>query len=137
MLLAQGKRAEARELGQKLSADRGGIPYLRTCLDHPPSGSSPSPELDQAGREFLTLALANPDSENRYVAATDFAVCGQKDFALRSLKSAVEGNYCAYAAVQRDPRLASLRSSSEFPSLLTAAKQCQDNFLAQRAQLAH
>ena len=133
MLLAQGKRAEARELGQKLSADRGGIPYLRTCLDHPPSGSTLSPELDQAGREFLTLALANPDPENRYVAATDFAVCGQKDFALRSLKSAIESNYCAYAALQRDPRLASLRSSSEFPPLLTAAKQCQDNFLAQRA----
>ena len=53
------------------------------------------------------------------------------------LKSAIEGKYCAYTALQKDPLLASLRSTPEYTQLLSAAKQCQDNFLAQRAQLPH
>ncbi len=47
------------------------------------------------------------------------------------------GKYCAYTALQKDPPLSSIRSSSEYPQLLSAPKRCQDNFLAQRDQLSH
>ena len=81
--------------------------------------------------------LANPDSENRYNFATDLAFCGQKEMALRLLKSSIEGRYCAYQGMLKDPMLKSLRASPEFNQLLTAAKKCQDEFLKERAHLSH
>ena len=81
--------------------------------------------------------MGNPDPENRYLFATDVAFCGQKDLALRLLKSAIDGKYCAYAALQKDPILAPLRSTPAFAHLLGDAKRCQDNFLAERNQVSH
>ena len=66
--------------------------------------------------------MANPDPENRYLAATFLAACGQKDAALRLLKSAIDGKYCAHQALQKDPMLATLRSGSEYTQLLSAAE---------------
>jgi hypothetical protein len=63
------------------------------------------------------------------------AFCGETDMALRLLKTAVEGHYCAYTALQKDPLMATLRSAPEFSQLLATAKQCQDTFVSQRAQL--
>jgi tetratricopeptide (TPR) repeat protein len=137
LLMSQGKLAEARELVQRLPAGSAMHEFVKTCLEHPSAAQSPSTELDQAARAALPLGLNNPDSENRYIDGTYFAACGQKDSALRLLKAAIDGNYCAYAALQRDPMLTPLRSAREFPQLLSAAKQCQDNFLSQRAQLSH
>jgi hypothetical protein len=65
------------------------------------------------------------------------AFCHVNDVALRLLKASIDANYCAYVALQKDPLLNNLRSSPEFPQLLSAAKQCQDKFLAERAQLPH
>jgi hypothetical protein len=56
---------------------------------------------------------------------------------LKLLKTAIDGRYCAYQGMQKDPMLASLRGTPEFTQLLTAAKQCQDSFLAERAQISH
>jgi hypothetical protein len=80
--------------------------------------------------------LGNPDSENRYLWATDMAYCGQKDAAVRLLKSAIEGRYCSYQGLQRDPLLASLRGTPEYTHLLSQAKQCQDEFVAERAKIS-
>jgi hypothetical protein len=80
---------------------------------------------------------SNPDPENRYLFAGDMAFCGEKAAALRLLKTAIDARYCAYQAIQKDPMFASLRSTPEFTQLLSAAKQCRDTFLAERAQLSH
>ena len=53
--------------------------------------------------------------------------------ALRLLKSGVEGKYCAYTALQNDPLLAKLRGTPEFSEILSTAKKCQSDFLAQRS----
>jgi hypothetical protein len=37
----------------------------------------------------------------------------------------------------KDPLLASLRNAPEFPQVLSAAKQCQNKFLAERNQAGH
>ncbi len=63
--------------------------------------------------------------------------CGQKDAAVRLLRSAIEQNYCAYTALQTDPLLAKLRGTPEFSELLSAAKDCQNKFLAGRDKDAH
>jgi hypothetical protein len=65
------------------------------------------------------------------------AFCGQEDTAVRLLKSAIDGNYCAYVALEKDPLLAPLRNTPVFSQLLSAAKQCQDTFLAGRTQVSH
>jgi hypothetical protein len=79
-------------------------------------------------------ALAGVDVEPLYSVGALLAYCGQKDAALRSLKHAVEKNYCAYTALQTDPLLAKLRGTLEFSELLSSAKQCQNKFLAERSQ---
>ncbi len=126
-----GNLAQAREAAEKLGDDsRDQI--LNRCLNHAPSG-----DVDNFAMELAPKILAIPDPENRYMAAPTFAFCGQKDIALRLLKSAVTGHYCAYNAMQTEPLFAPLRSSPEFAQLLSAAKQCRDDFLAQRSQAAH
>jgi hypothetical protein len=119
---------EARESARKVTGDR---PYRRlivACLDQ-----TPVAELDQAVGAYTPVSLADPDPENRYWDGSLMASCGQKDIALRLLKSAVEGHYCAYTALQKDPLIATLRDDPEFRQLLSAAKECQNNFLAERA----
>ena len=126
-----GNLAQAREASEKLGDDsRDKI--LNSCLNHAPSG-----DVDNIARELAPKILASPDPENRYMAAPTFSFCGQKEIALRLLKSAVTGHYCAYNAMQNDPLFAPLRSSPEFAQLLSAAKQCRDDFLAQRSQAGH
>jgi hypothetical protein len=136
LLWAQGNLAEARRANLELSPERAFTTFLTACADRP-SAQSVSPEVDRSAREIEPLMLANPDPENRYIFATDLAFCGQKDAARRLLKSAIEGRYCSYQALQKDPLLASLRGTDEFNSLLSAAKQCQGKFLAERAQASH
>jgi serine/threonine protein kinase/TolB-like protein len=133
ILVREGKLVEARETLQKAlpnSADY--VDILKACIDKSISGNPLSPETQRAIRQGETVWLNNPDSENRYFFASDMALCGQPEPALRGLKAAIEKNYCAYQALQKDPALASLRSSPEYQQLLNEAKQCQDKFLAER-----
>jgi eukaryotic-like serine/threonine-protein kinase len=126
-----GNLAKAREQSEKAN-DQPRNKMIRVCLAH-----ASSAEVDKIAREFAPEALANPDAENRYWIANEFAFCGQKDIALRILKSSVAGHYCAYTGLQNDPMLANLRGMPEFAELLSAAKQCRDDFLAQRSESAH
>jgi len=126
--LRTGNLAQAREMSAKL----GDFPRQRPLwafLNH-----APPSEVERISKEVAPDILANPDAENRYTAAPGFAYSGQNDFALRLLKSGVEGNYCAYTAMQNDPMFASLRGKPEFSEILSAAKKCQSDFLAQRSQ---
>jgi hypothetical protein len=130
ILLGQGKLAEARESIQRTSADpRIGRDLIQACVD-PLQNSS----LDRLAHVTETAMLAATDAEPRFIVGTLLEYCGQKNAALRLLNSAVEQNYCAYTALQTDPLLAKLRGTPEFSGLLSAAKQCQDRFLAQREQ---
>ena len=125
----EGKLAEARDSAQKLPGYNPASAFMKLCV-----GQQSSPDLEKATREFLPSALADPDSENRYWDATVLASCGQNEGAKRLLKSAIEGQYCAYTALESDRLLVALRGTPEFSQLLSAAKKCQDNFLSERAQ---
>jgi eukaryotic-like serine/threonine-protein kinase len=126
--LCAGNLEQARDAAEKLGSDsRSGL--MKACLDH-----APPAEVEKIAKEFAPEVLANPDAENRYLSSTTFAFCGQKDIALRLLKSSVAGNYCAYTAMQNDPIPATLRSTPEFNEILSAAKKCQSDFLAHRSQ---
>jgi len=128
ILIGQGKLAEAQQSIQRTSANLlMSRDLLQTCLD--PSQTS---VLDRIAQKTEAAALAGTDPEPRYVVGSLLAYCGQRDAALRLLKSAIDHNYCAYTALQTDPLFAKMRGTTEFNKLLSAAKECQNRFLAQR-----
>ena len=136
-LWSEGKLAEAREAIHKLPAESRNVAFLSACSDLPSPPQAPSAEVNRLARETEPAMLSNPDAENRYKSATVMAFCGQKDAAVRLLKSAIDGRYCSYQGLQKDPLLASLRGTPAYEQLLSAAKKCQDDFLAERAQGSH
>jgi TolB-like protein len=131
ILMGQGKLTEARQTIQRTSdVPLMGRDLLQACLD--PQQTS---QLNGAAQKIETVALAGDDPEPRYWVGAVLSYCRQKDAALRLLRSAVEHNYCAYTGLQTDPLLVNLRGTPEFSELLSAAKQCQNRFLAQRDQI--
>jgi hypothetical protein len=108
--IRDGKLAQARELAQKFSGETW-APMMTACIDNPSSANSA-----KLTREGGAALLANPDPEVSYVVAPDFLFCGQKDLAIRLVKNSIAGQ--------------------EFSELLSAAKKCQSDFLAQRSQAA-
>ena len=69
-----------------------------------------------------------------YVVASDILFCGQKELALRMIKSSIDGHFCPYEGLRNDSIWEQLRAEPEFSNLLAGAKKCQEDFLAQRTQ---
>jgi len=126
--LRDGKLSQARDTAQK-RGDGLWSRMMQACIDDASSANAVN-----LAREYAAKTLADPDPEVSYWVAHDLVFCGQKDIALRLLKSSVAGHYCAYKGLQTDPMFAKLRSAPEFNELLAAAKQCRDDFLAGRSQ---
>jgi serine/threonine protein kinase len=126
----EGKLSEAKEITQKFK-DNLDFRMMTMCLEN----ASPD-NLLPVSRQYSTQLLADPDPEPRYIVAADFLFCGQNDVAMQLLKSSIAGHYCAYSGLQNDSALAKLRERPDFPELLSAAKQCRDNFLSERSQAA-
>ena len=127
IFMRQGRVAEARQSILKTSPTLlMGRDFLVACLAPSPS------DLDRISRQTEAVILQTTDAEPHYMVGASMAYCGEPAAALRLIKSAITRNYCAYTALQTDPLLAKLRSNPEFPSLLSAAKSCQDNFLGAR-----
>jgi hypothetical protein len=93
--------------------------------------------LDKAAQKVEAAALAGADPEPQFQFGTLLSYCGKREAAVRLLRNAFEHNYCAYSALQTDPLLVKLRGTPEFSELLSAAKQCQNRFFAQRDQSPH
>ncbi|MGB9512783.1 MAG: protein kinase, partial [Candidatus Acidiferrum sp.] len=123
--LREGNLAKAKEFAQNNPDEKAILAYLE---------KRPSAEIDKAFQQDAASQLADPDPEPRYVVAGSTLFCGQKDLALRMLRSAVDNHFCAYSGLQSDSLFASLRGTPEFAALLDEAKRCRDTFLSQRAQ---
>jgi eukaryotic-like serine/threonine-protein kinase len=128
-----GKRTEALESAKNLRPDGPFTQLFTSCLNNP----SPAPVLDSQLNEYISRSLGDPDPENRYWDAALIARCGKYELAARLLKSAIDGRYCAHTALQTDPLLAGLRNKTEYHQLLVAAKQCEDQFLSERARYSN
>ena len=129
--LREGKLAQAKEKADKLQ-DQPLFQMVTKCIANPSS-----PDVAPLARQVVARRLADPDPEPRYVVAGDLLFCGQKDAAVQLIKSAIAGHFCAYSGLQNDSMWAKLRGTPEFPELLSSAKQCRDDFFAQRSQPAH
>jgi len=130
--IRDGKLAQARDTIHKLG-DQSFARIMTACMDAPSSANAAN-----LAREYAAKELADPDAEVRYQVAPDLVFCGQKNIALSLLKSSiVAGHFCAYNGLRNDSVLATLRGTPEFTQLLSAAKQCRDDFLSERSQAAH
>jgi serine/threonine protein kinase/TolB-like protein len=120
--IRDGKLAQAKETAQKLNNQA-----MLGCLADPSSSNTVNLVHGMA-----TAVMADPDPEVRYVVAEDVLFCGQKDLALRMLRSSVDNHFCAYTGLQNDSVWTKLRGTPEFGELLAAAKKCRDDFMAER-----
>ena len=136
VLWREGKDDEARQTILRTAAHSSfdfEEKFMLACANRP-SPDRPDAATDREAKAFEAAYGTEPDPEDRYNFALDMMYCGEKDIALRFMKSAVTGGYCAYDALQKDPLAASFRNAPDYTSQLAAAKQCQDNFLAQTGQ---
>jgi len=76
--------------------------------------------------EQIVVNLADP--EQAYVDARVQAFCRRPEAALRQLRRAVDGNYCAYPALDSDPLLDSVRKTPEFQAVRQSASSCHSGF---------
>jgi tetratricopeptide (TPR) repeat protein len=133
ILLGRGKLAEARQAIQRASeSPLMGRDLIQACIEPPRSS-----QCDRAAQEIEAAAITGVDVEPRYSVAALLSYCGQNHAAARLLRTAIEHNYCAYTALQTDPLLVKLRKTTEYNDLLSAAKECQNRFLAQSDQSPH
>jgi len=120
--IREGKLTQALEL-----ARRADIQPMIACLEDPSSAKTAA-----LARESAAKMMADPDSEPEYVVAGDILFCGQKELALKMVKNSIDRHFCAYTGLQNDSAWAKLRGTPEFSELVSAAKQCRDEFMAQR-----
>jgi hypothetical protein len=130
VLMREGKMEEAQQAVNKMTGNptfmRG---VLEACLN-----KASAKEVHRLAEQAQNELLPETDSELKYYQGAILAACGEKQIAYAFLRKAVAENYCAYTALQTDPLLVKLRGTSEFSGLLSAAKECQNRFLAQRVQ---
>lgn len=116
----------AAQLGYR-SAD---AKLARVCLGHP----SPA-ELARVVAEVEIDPVSTLDPELLYQNAEVLAFCKQDQAALRELRKAINGNYCSYPAMDKDPQFETIRRRPEFAELRSAGMQCQRSFLTYRKQV--
>jgi TolB-like protein/Tfp pilus assembly protein PilF len=119
VLLREGKLKEAWDARPPTVPQWGGYGVLLTYLEHRPAS-----EVAALG----TKVMPNDDAEVNYFSAAHLAYAGQTDAALNMLKTAIDGGYCSYPAIDSDPLLASARTAPRFGELRAVAIACQQNF---------
>jgi len=120
-----GDLGKARELAQKARSSQ----MAAACLD----GDAAAYKVESQ-KEFDFLE-SDPDPEPKYVLATLFLYCGQRDIALQLLKQSIAGHFCPYEGLRNDSLWAKLRGAPEFEAIEADAKKCRDDFMAERDQV--
>ena len=129
ILLRQGNPAEALRTLQRVRQNPN-FHWLVSCLERqPPSVTEP------LYAEMETAAMGDRDSEPKFWSSAEAASCGRHDTALRLLGRAVEQNYLAHPAMDREPLFESLRRTPEFGQIRALAISRQKKFLEERSRL--
>ena len=121
LLLREGKEKEAWETRPATVPEWGGYAVLLAALEH------------RVPNQIAALArtvVPNEDPEVNYFSAAHLAYAGQTDAALTMLRTAIEGGYCAYPAIDADPLFASVRGMRGFAPVRSAGIACNKELLA-------
>jgi len=128
LLLHVGKISEAlAELHQLPDSAFFHPRALEACYSNPKP-----PGYDHLMEETEKELFAYKDPEPRFSFAGTLNACLGNAFTAKLLKSAIDGGFCSYEYLQRDPVLADFRKSPEYPAVLAQAKGCYDRFLKDR-----
>jgi TolB-like protein/predicted Ser/Thr protein kinase len=95
---------------------------------------APAEEIAAAAQTVAASISAVHDSEPHYWVGSLLSYCGQRQAALRQLRTAVEGGWAAHQAMDADPLYAGVRSDPEFAAIRALAIERQKKFLAHRAR---
>ena len=127
--------AVLKELGE---ATRSGfnradviLQLFQTYMDH-----APEADIRRAGARVEDDPVAVLDHELFYQNAEDLLFCGQVEAGLRQLRKSIEGGYCSYPAMDKDPVFNRIRQNPEFTDLRAAGMRCQQAFLSHRKRVA-
>ncbi|HET7840187.1 MAG TPA: protein kinase [Terriglobia bacterium] len=133
--LHQGQITEALEYYKK-NAMAGGRKSLAAGLDELDLylNNQRGKQLEDAARQDEAVMARERDPEPKYMVGAILAYVGQKDVALRMLRSTVQGSYCQAYALDHDPLFSNLRGDPEFASIRAKAVECQKRFLTHRAE---
>jgi len=119
VLLREHKTADALRIPAPQIPHWDSYKMLLACASH----AQPS-EI-----ELLAAKVeVDDDPEVNYLFAGHLAYCGQKEAALRMLKTAIDHHYCSYPSVDKDPFFNSLRDNPQFQKLRLAGMACHDDF---------
>ena len=129
ILLREGKISQARDAAKKMSSQ----PRFNRPLMEAAVGLRSQQELDRISIEVANTQSEKGDPETFYQVGSILAFAGKEDAAVRMLRMAIEGNYCAYNSLMNDPLLIKLHTAPEYKRLLHAARSCQEPILALRA----
>jgi len=133
ILIALRTGNTAAALAESDAASQGGFRFAdlaRMYLNH-----APEAELRRAATDLEGEPRSARDPETLYVNAAVLSLCGQGEAALRQLQKAIEGKYCSYPAMEKDPLFDPIRQRPEFGELRHAGIQCQQDFLAHRREV--
>jgi serine/threonine protein kinase/tetratricopeptide (TPR) repeat protein len=129
-LLREGKMQEALEQLHRIPDSAFFHSRALAACYSSPRPSEAEQLLDQAEKDVLVFH----DPEPRYSFAVHYNACRGNAFTARLAKSAIGSGFCGYENLQSDVLLTEFRKAPEYPAVLAQAKQCQDQFLAQRDQ---
>lgn len=112
-----------------LSIARQAAPDATRQLMEPCLEGKRDSTLDEAAATFVQYWQRHDDPEARYAVAPMLSYCGYTDAALTFLQQAVDGKFCAYPALDRDPVWADLRDNPQFQRIRDDAIACHQQFL--------
>jgi TolB-like protein len=121
--LSRGKRDAG--LASLRQGDGGDIAAMIT-------GEGGAEATQRSADRLEELDGVNPDPENHYIYAQFAAAAGQKDFALKLLRRAVEGGYLWHEGMAREPLFDGIRKDPEFEKIRQDSIRKQKEFLAAR-----
>ena len=125
LLLPEKKEAEALAVLEGL-AERVQFSEMTEVVRHCNEDSS---EARSTAETAEALAMAFHDPESIYFSASNLAICGHHQAALRVLRQAIDQGYCSYPGVDNDPRWDDLRQDPDFLEVREEAIACRNRFV--------
>lgn len=121
--LRRGDEAGALRVARGLPPQGADRRFLTACL-----GGRRGPAVDTAAADLVRRWKRLQDPEPGYWVGSELAHCGRRNEALELLAHAVDGGYCAYPAVDRDPAWAGLRDDPELQAIRERGRACRERF---------
>lgn len=124
LLLRRDDSAGGLRFARRLPPEGADRRFLEACL-----AGRRGAELDGPAGDLVERWRPQRDPEPGYWIGALLAHCGRRSEGLALLEHAVDGNYCSYPAIDRDPVWEGLRDDPELERIRGRARACRERFL--------